>query len=218
MKSALTETKFIYNVILSQRYKKGILNVLDEVIENPRTYTLQELWEIDKDIGGIGGYCMPCDPKKNPFPGGEYRKLFRPLQYARSNMEVNNIHINARYVIHSSGMHLEEVLRFMLSKYSIIGRIRYSNTTLGKATNILSKRNKLPNEIVEDLFKFIALYNKSKHEINLDDKRKRLFMASDAIIGYLGARIIGYRILKMIEHDSVFYSYNIDNTKFDSIF
>ena len=54
---------------------------------------------MDKEIDGIGGYGMPSDPKKNPFPSGEYRELFRPLQYARSEIEVTTVHFHSRYVV-----------------------------------------------------------------------------------------------------------------------
>ena len=60
----------------------------------------------------------------------------------------------------------------------------------------------MPEYLIECLFNFVELYNKSKHEVNLDENRERLFMASDAIVGYLAERIMGYEILKIVEYDS----------------
>lgn len=46
------------------------------------------LWKEDQRIGGIGGYCMPQNPVKNPFPSGIKRELYRPLQYARAEIDI----------------------------------------------------------------------------------------------------------------------------------
>lgn len=214
MKTALTATINLFEIIFSDEQKELIETILNEINTNREKYSTSLLWEMDKEIGGIGGYCMPCDPKKNPVPSGEYRKLFRPLQYARSEIEVTNVHYHSRYVVMNSGMHLEEVCRIALSKYRILGNMRFFNTTLGKATQYLSKEKEIPEYIIDGLFNFVKIYNKAKHDVNLDDNRERLFMPSDAIVGYLAARIIGYELLKIVDHDSTNYEYSIDITKF----
>ncbi|MCT4508968.1 MAG: hypothetical protein N4A48_09445 [Tepidibacter sp.] len=218
MKSLLPESRELYNVIFSDKQKLQIQGILNEINTNLDNYSTKSLWEMDKEIGGIGGYCMPCDPIKNPFPGGEYRTLFRPLQYARSEIDITGVYLHSKYVILNSGLHLEAVVRLALRKYKFLGRIRYMNSTLGNATKSLSKVEDIPTELINHLFKFVKIYNKSKHEVNQNEGRKRLFMPSDAIVGYLAARIIGYRLLQLIEHDSVRVEYRIDESKFNGLF
>ncbi len=214
MKSALPESIKLYNSIFSDKQKDDIQKILDEVNENSYNYSTKTLWEVDKEIGGIGGYCMPCDPIKNPFPGGEYRELFRPLQYARSEIDITGLHLHSKYVVLNCGLHLESVVRLVLRKYKFLGNIRYINSTLGNATKKLEEINAIPNFIIKNLFLFVKIYNKSKHEVNQDNSRERLFMADDAIIAYFAARIIGVKLLEVLQHDSIKHKYRIDESRF----
>lgn len=215
MNLALPESIKLYNSIFSDEEKKEIEEILKEINTNANTYSTKLLWELDKKIGGIGGYCLPCDPVKNPFPGGEYRELFRPLQYARSEIDISGVHLHSRYVVSNSGLHLEAVVRLALKKYKFLGNIRFMNSTLGNATKKLENVNDIPKDLIKHLFDFVKIYNKSKHEINQDENRKRLFMAEDAIISYLSARIIGYRLLEVLMHDSIKFDYEIDKSSFN---
>ena len=217
MKRAMPESVVLYNSILSKEQRYMVDEILEEINTNIKSYSTKLLWEVDKGIGGIGGYCMPCDPKLNPYPGGEYRLLFRPLQYARSEIDVSNIHMHSRYVITNSGLHLEGVTRLVLSKYSLFGNLRYMNITLGNATKVLEKEKSIQLDLIEGLYLFVKLYNKSKHEVNHDDSRERLFAPSDAIVGYLSARIMGYKLLNIIKHDSINHIYRIDETEFKGL-
>jgi len=214
MKSSLPENIILYQHILSEKQKSSVEEILDEINRNIETYSTDLIWEVDKEIGGIGGYCMPCNPIINPYPGGEYRQLFRPLQYARSEIDIANVHMSSRYIVFYSGLHLETVVRLVLAKIKILGNLKYMNTTLGRATKKLQKSGGIPDELIEGLFHFVPIYNKSKHEVNQDEDRKRLFMPSDAIIAYLSARILGFQLLKIINHDSTKYNYEIDKSKF----
>ncbi|WML51693.1 hypothetical protein RCG17_19980 [Neobacillus sp. PS3-12] len=213
MGTPLQDTKNLFDSIFSHKQKQQVVDILKEINENINEYKTDFLWGFDKEIGGIGGYCLPCDPKLNPYPAGEYRKLFRPLQYARSEIEIINVHFHSRYTVIYSGMHLEEVVRIVLKRKKILG-IRYFNSTLGKAAHILSKEQSIPRFLIDGLFYFVKNYNLSKHEVNMDEERERLFIADDAIICYLAARIIGHELLKLIEHDSTKYIYSIDTTEF----
>lgn len=214
MKAALPESINLYNSIFSDKQKYNIKKILDEVNKNKHNYSTKALWEMDKEIGGIGGYCMPCDPIKNPFPGGEYRELFRPLQYARSEIDITGIHLHSKYVVSNCGLHLEAVVRLILKKYKFFGNMRYMNSTLGNATRKIEDINAIPNHLVKNLFLFVRIYNKSKHEVNQDNGRERLFMAEDAIIAYFAARIIGVKLLEVLDHDSIRHKYLIDENKF----
>jgi len=122
--------------------------------------------------------------------------------------------MSSRYIVFYSGLHLETVVRLVLAKIKILGNLKYMNTTLGRATKKLQKSGGIPDELIEGLFHFVPIYNKSKHEVNQDEDRKRLFMPSDAIIAYLSARILGFQLLKIINHDSTKYNYEIDKSKF----
>ncbi len=214
MKSALQESINLYNSIFSDKQKNDIQKILDEVNKNRYNYSTKALWEVDKEIGGIGGYCMPCDPIKNPFPGGEYRALFRPLQYARSEIDITGIHLHSKYVVSNCGLHLEAAVRLILKKYKFLGNMRYMNSTLGNATKTIETINEIPNYIVKNLFLFVKIYNKSKHEVNQDNGRERLFMSEDAIIAYFAARIIGVKLLEVLGHDSIKHKYLIDESRF----
>jgi len=76
MKSSLPENIILYQHILSEKQKSSVEEILDEINRNIETYSTDLIWEVDKEIGGIGGYCMPCNPIINPYPGGEYRQLW----------------------------------------------------------------------------------------------------------------------------------------------
>lgn len=220
MKFALPESITLYNSIFSNGQKKAIKQILNEIYKNIDVgiYSTKLLWETDKEIGGIGGYCMPCDPIKNHFPGGEYRKLFRPLQYARSDIDMAGVYLNSRYIVSNCGMHLEASVRLILKKYKFLGNLRFMNCTLGTATNKISSIKDIPNDLIVNLFHFVKIYNKSKHEVNEDDNRKRLFMPDDAIIAYLASRIIGVKLLEFLRHDSIKFEYKIDESKFEGLF
>lgn len=214
MKLALPESITLYNSVFSDKQKNSIKKILDEIYININTYSTILLWQVDKEIGGIGGYCMPCDPIRNPFPGGEYRELFRPLQYARSEIDITGIQLHSKYVVLNSRLHLEAVVRLMLKRYKFLGNIRYVNSTLGNATKILSTVTIIPKDLINNIFLFVKIYNKSKHEVNQDNSRKRLFMPEDAIIDYLAARIIGVRLLEILGHDSIKFEHEIDESRF----
>lgn len=169
---------------------------------------------MDRGIGGIGGYCMPADPRFNPFPGGVERELFRPLQYARLEVDICDIRIHARHVVHYSGMHLEAVLRLFLSRSKKFRNLRFFNSTLGKTAHEINKMNVFDKVHIEALFKFITLYNKAKHEVNMLKDRSRLFSEADAIVCYFSARIIGQTVLAEIQYPLSLNTYDINNDKY----
>lgn len=91
------------------------------------------------------------------------RNLFRPLQYARAEIDLRNINYTARYIVHYSGMHLEAAARLILKNAKTFGMLLYGNTTLGKATRNMEKLDILDSSVIEALYNFIPLFNKSKH-------------------------------------------------------
>jgi len=195
---ALPESKELLNFLLTNAQKEIVGRAIKEIKENPESYNIDFFWELDASIGGIGGYCMQFNPTSNPFPSGIGRSLFRPLQYASSYIERNkDIHNNAKWVVLNSGLHLEAVAKYMIEKItSPINPARYKKFTLGQSTVELDKRKALPQHLIEPLKPFINLDNKSKHEVNQDEERERLFFPADALIAYISARILGKELLK----------------------
>ncbi|MCM3768129.1 hypothetical protein [Neobacillus niacini] len=215
MNGALPETNFIYEKLLSDEQKGYIKAFLDEIETKKEKYETQVLWLMDQKIGGIGGYCMPADPKKNPFPGGLERELFRPLQYARSEIDVLDVRLHARHVIQYSGMHLEAVMRLFVVSTKLMGKLRFSKSTLGKLAHETKEKNIFDKVLINSLFNFIVLFNKAKHEVNMSDERARLFSVEDAIISYFAARIIGKTVLAEIEYPLSLNTYEINNDPFE---
>jgi hypothetical protein len=177
MKRALPETLYIYEKLLCDEQKSQIQAFLDEVKIKKKEYEPAALWLMDQKIGGMGGYCMPPHPIINPFPGGVNRELFRPLQYARSEIDICDIRLHARQVVHYSGMHLEAVLRLFLKNVRTLGNLRFFNSTLGKAAHEISKMNIFDEVIIDALFKFVTLYNKAKHEVNMVEEDRECFLS-----------------------------------------
>ena len=196
----LHESKELLNVILTKEQKEVIERAFKEIKEYPKSYNIDFFWKLDASVGGIGGYCMPFDPTHNPFPAGIGRSLFRPLQYAASDIEVGkNIYIHARHAVQDAGLHLEMVSGFVLYReYNKIGKfiLKFKKLTLGQFISEFTKRKILQQHLIEPLKLFVKLYNKSKHEVNQDEGRERLFSPADALIAYTSARILGKELLK----------------------
>lgn len=201
MEQFLEQTEFLFNQILTDSEKALIIKLVKEINEAGADYSLNELWEYDSYLGGIGGYSMPSDPVKNPFKGGYTRELFRPIQYARSNMETLDINYTSRHVIRDCGLHLEFILKFVLKKSSRLNALSNRNATLGKLAHILLKRKLIKEELFSTLKKIIVVYNKSKHEVNQNVNRKRLFSPGDALIFYVVTRKIANKVLQLFYDD-----------------
>lgn len=214
MQDALLETQIIYNNLFNEEQRRIINIFLDEIRVNKEKYETQVLWEMDQKIGGIGGYCMPSDPKENPFPKGLDRELFRPLQYARSEIDILDIRFHARHVIQYSGMHLEAVMRLFVKSNKLMGNLRFSQSTLGKLAHKTSEMDVFDKAITEALFKFIILFNKAKHEVNQVEDRPRLFSVKDAVVSYFTARIIGQTVLGKLGYKVSLETYEINKEPF----
>lgn len=210
MELSHNELQIIYDTILGEQIKKGINEFMKQNLDNPDfRYSTLMLWKTDLLIGGIGGYCMPANPIKNPFPSGIERELYRPLQYARSDIDICDVRMVARYVIESAGMHLESVCRLFLKEMCTLGNMRFSKTTLGKAIHKIEQQGIFEKKIIESMYNFVAVYNRSKHEINQDVLRNRMFNAYDAIVAYFAVRILGITILRKIGRQESFEKFAI---------
>jgi len=188
------------NLLLTDSQKEVVQRTIQEIKESPESYNIDFFWELDASIGGIGGYCMPFDPTLNPFPTGIGRSLFRPLQYAASDIEMRkDIYFHARHAVQDAGLHLEMASGFVLYRAdNKIGKfiLQFKKLTLGQFINELTKRKLLQQHLIEPLKLFVELYNKSKYVVNQDEEREKLFSPTDALIGYISARILGKELLK----------------------
>lgn len=166
------------------------------------------LWEIDALIGGVGGYCLPSSSSKNPYPAWIERELYRPLQYAKEEIDLGYGRVNARYIIDMCGMHLEAACRLLVMN-SVLDEFRFSNCTLGKAVHRIEKKKLLDGNVIQALYDFVQIYNRSKHEVNQDETRERLFSTDDALVAYFATRILGVSILQKLGREESFKVYDI---------
>ncbi|MPM10098.1 hypothetical protein SDC9_56422 [bioreactor metagenome] len=204
---------YLYNNVLDDDIQKCINNFILLVIEMKEKYKTDSLWITDQKIGGIGAYAMPPDPVMNPFPGGIERSLYRPLQYARTHIDICDIRMEARYVVQNCGMHLECVCRVLLSNYKVLANLRFNNTTFGKSIQIIKGLNVIESNIIDALNSFSKVYNMSKHEVNQDENRGRLFNAYEAITAYYSARVLGVQLLRKINFPYSNNIFEINNKK-----
>jgi len=206
------ELQRLYDNFLETKIKEGIQQFVGQNLENvDYEYVTECIWKTDSMIGGIGGYSMPANPVKNPFPAGIEREIYRPLQYARSSIDMCDVRIFARQVVENSGMHLEAVCRLYLKGELSLGSLRFHNTTLGKAVHKIEKLGEFEENIIQALYDFVAVYNRSKHEINQDPTRDRMFNAYDAVVSYFVVRVLGSIILQHLGVQESFNCYEMCN-------
>lgn len=199
----------LYDKLFDKDVKEGIREFLRQDFDNKdRKYKTDMLWKIDALIGGVGGYCLPSSSSRNPYPAGIERELYRPLQYAKEEIDFGYSRVNARYIIDMCGMHLEAACRLLLMN-SILDEFRFSNCTLGKAVHRIDKKKILDDNIIQELYDFVQIYNRSKHEVNQDETRERLFSTDDAIVVYFATRILGVNILQKLGRVESYKVYDI---------
>lgn len=200
MNDALFETKRILETNFSENQKEIIAQFFEKELTKI-DYSPESIWYLDSLIGGVGGYMLPADATINPFPSGIEREFFRPLQYARSDIDICDIRVTSRYVVQNSGLHLEAVLKhYLMKKGSFVHRVKnIRKQTLGSLVYQVKQLNEFDEQLVESLLKFVDLYNKSKHHVNQDEKRKRLLNPIDAIVAYFFARMMGVVFLEKSE-------------------
>ena len=75
-------------------------------------------------------------------------------------------------------------------------------------------KNIFEENITNELKLFVDLYNISKHVILSNDDLDRTFHADDAIICYFACRIVGKKILLMIDEKKEKEKYEIDWDKY----
>lgn len=206
----LKKTQKLYE-LFDEEQKTTINLIIKNMQEEGENYKTIELWKFDQTLGGIGGYCLGCDPaRSNHFQGSEFRNVYRTLQYVRSDFDLCNINDVARYTIENCGHHLEEVIKLYLKKNKKINWIKIRKYPLGKLLEYVTNKKVFNENIINNLKMFIEIYNISKHEILSDEELDRTFHADDAIICYLACRVVGKQILLEIDHIRTSFFYEID--------
>ena len=138
----------------------------------------------------------PAEPRSNLASMGIYIFSWNVLKEALHAMK------------DQSGMHLEAACRLLLMN-SILDEFRFSNCTLGKAVHRIDKKKMLDDNIIQALYDFVQIYNRSKHEVNQDETRERLFSTDDAIVVYFATRILGVNILQKLGRVESYKVYDI---------
>lgn len=202
---------YLFKNVLDNDIQECIKNFIFLEIEIKKDYQTDNLWVTDQKIGGIGAYAMPPDPVINPFPGGIERTLYRPLQYVRSDIDICDLRMHARYIVQNCGMHLEAICRLVLRTYKVFGDLKSNNTTLGKAIRLIEGLNIIDIRIIIALNNFVKIYNLSKHEVNQDETRERLFNAYEAVTAYYSARVLGVYLLRKINYPNSSDVFEINN-------
>ncbi len=200
MDPILLDTYQLLNNLFDEDEIAVLKEIEDEITSNPVHYVIDKLWGLDRNIGGIGAYSMPANPVRNPLPRGIGRTIYRPLQYARANIEINNINDHSRYAIQNVGLHLEGLVKYIVKKERMIGIMPSSKMTLGQAINKLHTKNHDERNLT-NLKYILGIYNMSKHGVNNDENRQRTFTPMDAIIFYLSSRKIGNSLLTNYRED-----------------
>lgn len=164
------------------------------------------IWEFEQKIGGLGGYATPLNPTVNPFNRlGDYRNVFRSLQYARSDMYYCN---RARHIIIDAALHVETLVKLTLSKNKMIKFI-YNKREFGRNIEQLYNEGIINDDLYDRLNYLRKLLNYAKHDT--DPNRDNTFDFEDAIIFYFECRIVGNKLLELLNHDSYRKVYEIDD-------
>ena len=197
----LDESGRLVEYLLSSNHVEILLQTAEGIaagIENPDLdVDLTALWTLDASIGGIGGYCLLpwMRPFQNPFLGGIARELFRSIQYAAAEIWYHNGPNTARSTVWFSGMHLEAVTKYWISRTtSPLNANHYKRSSLGQNIGMLKDSSEGASEIFKPLDAILTLYNPAKHKTPQD--RERMFTVGDALVVYVSSRILSTRILK----------------------
>lgn len=200
------ETRVILNNSFSENDKKEFKK-FSKIIQNKYMdkNSQREIWEYDQKLGGFGGYAAPLNPTINPFNHlGDYRNVFRSLQYARSDMYYCN---RARHIIIDTALHVETLVKIILSKHKLFKFI-YNRRELGKNIEQLYKENIISYELYERLNDLKKVLNYAKHDT--DPNEQNTFDSEDAIVFYFEVRKIGNELLKIINHSTCNKTYEIN--------
>lgn len=191
-----TETRTIVNNYYDEETKKifcKFAKIIEKDYQNKETQ--REIWKYDQSIGGFGGYAASLNPIINPFNRlGDYRNVFRSLQYARSDMFYCT---RPRHIIQDTALHVETLVKLVASNNKIMKFI-YNHRELGKNIYQLYKENVINDELYERLDYLRRILNYAKHDT--DPNSDNTFDYEDAIIFYFESRYVGNKLLKLLKY------------------
>lgn len=202
------ETRIIVNSYYNDTDKKifeRFAKIIKKDYQNKETQ--REIWEYDQKLGGLGGYAAPLNPTINPFNRlGEYRNVFRSLQYARSDMYYCN---RARHIIIDAALHVETLTKLTLSKNKIIKFI-YNKREFGRNIEQLYNERIIDDDLYARLNNLRRLLNYAKHDT--DPNKGNTFDSEDAVIFYFETRNVGNELIKILKHPTwgIIYDINED--------
>lgn len=192
------ETRIIVNNYYSEEDKKLFCKFAKIIKKNYQNKeTQRQIWQYDQKIGGFGGYSAPLNPTVNPFNHlGDYRNVFRSLQYARSDMYYCT---RPRHIIIDAALHIETLVKLVLSQNKLFKFI-YNRREFGRNIEQLYKESIIDEQLYERLNNLRKILNFAKHDT--DSKRENTFDAEDAIVFYFETRKVGNELLKILNHPS----------------
>lgn len=203
----LEQTRSLCKIFSKEQMDKINL-IIQEMEAEGWEYSSRRLWEFDKIIGGIGGYCQhPNAAKANYFQGTEFRNAYRCLQYIRGDIDISNVNVTARYIVENCGHYLEEIIKLYIKKTK--KHFFVKKEPLGKLLQHIRRKRILEEDVIDKLSLFVDLYNISKHEILSDETLDRTFHMDDAIICYFACRIVGKELLLRIDKERMQEEYEI---------
>lgn len=200
------ETRIIINNYYDGTDKK-LFESFSKIIENDykNKETQGKIWKQDQTIGGLGGYATPLNPTINPFNSWcDYRNVFRSLQYARCDMFLC---CRPRHIIIDTALHIETLVKLVVSnkKYN---KFIYNRRELGKNISQIRDKNIIDNDLYERLNYLRKLLNYANHDT--DPINDSSFDYEDAIVFYIESRIIGNKLLKILNHETCDKKYKIN--------
>ena len=196
--------------ILNDYYNKKDIDLFNEfavIVKNNKEDkdTHRAIWNYDKQLGGFGGYAAPLDPTVNPFNKlGDYRNVFRSLQYARCDMFMG---CRPRNIIIDSAIHVETLIKLVLST-NLIYKFISNKRELGKNIHDLYRRNIIDDDLYSRLDNYRKILNLAKHDT--DPVEENTFDYEDAVVFYFETRNIGKILLGLLNHYSLYKEYEIE--------
>jgi hypothetical protein len=177
MRACSQEADNISSLFLDIHHQEELNRIIEE-IENNTDYDTVPLWEFQKSLVEIDSYKM-------------LKNIMLPLQFARDEIEIYNINYNANYVILYCNKYLEEAMRYFLSIYHPVMKLRYRIANFSSLLKNLENYDSVSKDILEGL--------KLLHSIKLKLETGDEFSTTpkDAIVTYICSLIIGRTLLEL---------------------
>lgn len=115
----------------------------------------------------------------------------------------------ARHIIIDAALHVEILIKLTLTKNKLIKFI-YNKRELGRNIEQLYNEEIINDDLYDRLNDLRKLLNYAKHDT--DYNRDNTFDSEDAIVFYFETRIIGNKLLKILNHSTCGIIYDIDES------